>query len=402
MRQNVATMFEMKRTVFIFLQRNFMKRLLLLIFLIGTIHASAQNPLDKEDTDTLAQVDKMIQDFQFEKALSLLTNTDSVDINVLSRRAHCYFRLGNYLMAIQDYSAILETDSTHRSTLFQLAQLYGRNNQFNESEKCFLKLLELDSTNSFYHKQYGTLASQAGDKITALIEFQQTVKYNPVDVEGYIQLGNTLLELEQHWIADSILTEATLRIRSPQLRLLLAKAQFEQEKYKACIETTLALTQRDTVPVYARLLGISYFELEEYDKVIPYMEYLLKQNFNAEWIYYYMGVSYRETNRPDSAVIFLEKAIDAGISENLHSYYSQLASTYEEQDDHKNAIKFYKAAYETSKANILLYHLARNYDVYYKDKSSAIAYYKKYLNSDDTIKIAKEYSRYRLHQLEIY
>lgn len=380
-----------------------MKRLITILFSVTILSAYAQQDTNSTKTDTLKIVDQLIQEFQFQKALVLLhPNSDTASMEVLSRRGYCYFRLGDYLNAIHDYKEILRSDSTHRSTLFQLAQLYARNNQFNEAEKCFQRLLEQDSTNSFYHKQYGTLAAQAGDKITAVIEFQETVKYNPVDVEGYIQLGNTLLELEQHWLADSILTEATSRIRSPQLKLLLAKAQLEQEKYKACIETTLSLAQRDTVPAYARLLGISYFELEQYDMVIPWMEYLMKQNFNAEWIYYYTGVSYRETNRPDTAVIFLQKAIDAGISENIHSYYSQLANTYEEQKDFKNAIKFYKAAYETSKANILLYHLARNYDVYYKDKSAAIAYYKKYLNSDDTIKIAKEYSKYRLDQLEVY
>jgi hypothetical protein len=68
----------------------------------------------------------------------------------------------------------------------------------------------------------------------------------------------------------------------------------------------------------------------------------------------------------------------------------------------KMAIKYYKAAYEESKSGILLYHLARNYEVYYKDKAQAIAYFKRYLESDDTIKLAREYSRSRLNELEFY
>lgn len=82
--------------------------------------------------------------------------------------------------------------------------------------------------------------------------------------------------------------------------------------------------------------------------------------------------------------------------------YTQLATSYESLKDFKSAIKYYKAAYESSKSDILLYHLARNYDVYYKDKSQAITYYKRYLSSDDTIRIAREYTRLRLDELSVY
>jgi tetratricopeptide (TPR) repeat protein len=91
-----------------------------------------------------------------------------------------------------------------------------------------------------------------------------------------------------------------------------------------------------------------------------------------------MGVAYQQSHEPDSAIMYFNKAIDAGISENISNYYTQLASTYEELKDFKSAIKYYKAAYESSRADILLYHLARNYDVYYKDKTQAIAYYKRF------------------------
>jgi tetratricopeptide (TPR) repeat protein len=159
------------------------------------------------------------------------------------------------------------------------------------------------------------------------------------------------------------------------------------------------MAKGDTIPVYARLLGISYFQLDKHEEVIPWMKYLLKSKQQAEWVYYYMGVSYQQLNMPDTAISYLNKAIEKGISDNISTYYTQLAMSYENIKDFKSAIKYYKAAYESSKSNILLYHLARNYDVYYKDKAQAISYYKRYLSSDDTIKIAREYTRYRLDQL---
>jgi tetratricopeptide (TPR) repeat protein len=212
-----------------------------------------------------------------------------------------------------------------------------------------------------------------------------------------------LLEEEQYEVADSVLTEALKVNRSPQLRLLLAKAQLGEEKYKDVIETTHQLMVKgDTIPAYARLLGISYFQLDQFDKVLPCMKFLQKSGLKAEWMYYYIGVSFQQLHQSDSAIIYINKAIEEGISENISNYYTQLASAYEELKDFKSAIKYYKAAYESSKSDILLYHLARNYDVYYKDKSQAISYYKRYLNSDDTIKIAREYTRYRLDELSVY
>ncbi|MEX2232819.1 MAG: hypothetical protein WD824_11700, partial [Cyclobacteriaceae bacterium] len=98
-------------------------------------------------------------------------------------------------------------------------------------------------------------------------------------------------------------------------------------------------------------------------------------------------------------IAFLNQAIEESIADHIGTYYNQLAMAYEEIKDFKNAIRYYKTAYETSKSAILLYHLARNYDVYYKDKTQAQLYYKKYLDSDDTIRLAKKYSRYRLDVL---
>jgi tetratricopeptide (TPR) repeat protein len=211
------------------------------------------------------------------------------------------------------------------------------------------------------------------------------------------------LETDMFDIADSVLTHALRTNSSPQLTLLLAKAQLGEKKYAEVIKTTeKLLVKSDTLPAYARLMGISYFQLHEYDKVIPCMDFLLRKGLKAEWMYYYQGVSYQHLNKPDSAITFLNKAIEEGISDNIGQYYVQLATSYENVKDFKSAIKYYKAAYENSKKDILLYHLGRSYDVYYKDKSQAIAYFKRYLNSDDTIKVAKEYTRSRLNELEFY
>jgi len=288
--------------------------------------------------------------------------------------------------------------------LIQLGQLYARNNQVDKAKTCFEKLIALDSTNSFYFKQYASFESSINDIGLAVKLYSKALVLNPSDFESYSSLGTMLLDLEAFQSLDGLLKKGLL-LDSLQSSLLLlqAKSQMGQQQYREAVVTMgRLLAEHDTIPAYARLLGICYFQLSEYASVVKCMNFLLDSNLKSEWVYYYLGVSYRELHDLPRSVEYMDKAIEEGISDNIGTYYSQLARTFEEKKDYKNAIHYYKAAYEKSKSKILLYHLARNYDVYYKDKSTAIAYYRQYLSSDDTIKIAKEYSRHRLNRLADY
>jgi tetratricopeptide (TPR) repeat protein len=129
------------------------------------------------------------------------------------------------------------------------------------------------------------------------------------------------------------------------------------------------------------------------------MNFLVNHNYDSDWIYYYLGAASRELGDIPASIVYFGKAVEKSISENTGTYYSQLGRSYEEAKDYRNAIRAYRAAYNNSKEGILLYHLARSYDVYYKDKAQALAYYKKYLESDDTIRLAKEYSRRRVQAM---
>ncbi len=379
-----------------------MKYFMLIFLIVASFPSFSQVPEALREID-LGHVDRLISSYQFDLALIELNwKKDSLSTPILQRKGYCYYRLGNYNQAIIEYNRILAVDSTDRNATYQLAQLYSKNDQFDESAQCYNRLIAADSSNSFYYKQYAVIIQQSEDILKAIAYYLKAVELNPRDVEAYVLLGNALLEDEQYELADSVFSNAVLNLKNPQLRLLLAKAQLGAKKYDAVIQTLEPLLLKDTTTAYARLLGISYFQLDRFDKVIPWMNYLLNNNLKAEWIYYYMGVSYEQLGKSDTAISFLNKAIEEGISDNISTYYTQLAMSYENMKDFKSAIKYFKAAYESSKSDILLYHLARNYDVYYKDKAQAIAYYKRYLSSDDTIKIAKEYSKYRLDELSVY
>ncbi len=352
-------------------------------------------------SDIMGEADILINGYQFGKALTLMEKAeDTLEIGILQRKGLCYSRLGNYSQAIAAYEGIRRSDSLNREALYRLGQLYSTIDQYDEARICYEKLVHLDSANSFYYKQYAEAAVKANDVVAAIGKYLQTVRLNPRDMEAYAQFADLLIDVEQYHFVDSMLTSVLSTTENRQLRLLLARTNLAEENHEGVVSNVeRVLASGDTTVTCARLLGISYFHLEQYGKVIPCMEFLLANGLKSDWIYYFLGASYHQVHEPLKAIEFLNLAIEEGISDNIGTYYTQLAMAYEEAKDFKNAIRNYKTAYETSKTDILLYHLARNYDVYYKDKTQAQVYYKRYLDSGDTIKLAKDYSRHRLNAL---
>ena len=351
-----------------------------------------------------SEIDDLIETYQFKKALALMDGLDdSVSADLLQRKGTCYHHLGNYNEAIESYQKVMEIDSTNRKALLALAQIYARQKQYGGSVICYTKLIAMDSLNSYYYKQMGIVALQAAMGGVAFANLMKAIELNPSDIESNALLADLLIKGDQPEMAEQLLTKALALTTSSQLTLLLAKAQMENKKYTEAIETTKQLmASGDTLVDHARIMGISNYRLNNYSKTVLWMNFMLENDVQAEWIFDYLGMSYQHLNKQDSAILYLNKAIDEGISDNIGIYYTHLASSYEAAGNFKRAIKYYKVAYDESKSGILLYHIARNYDMYHKDKALAIEYFRRYLESEDTIKLARDYSRQRVNELEFY
>lgn len=352
----------------------------------------------------ITRVDSLMAKYKFQRALNILTNGDSLDKNIQLRIGECHFRLGAIGSAILPYERVLRIDSVNITALNQLGQLYARNGDYTKATSVFTRLINLDSTNSYYCKQAGTTALRSDEIMTARSWFIKALELNPTDAETSLALGNILMEMGDYKGVDNITRQAlAVDPTYKPMMLLQARSAFEQEKYESVIITiNNLLTKSDTTALYARLLGISYFQLKDYSKLVTCMNYLVRHMYDYDWIYYYLGVATRELGDAPASVKWLNLAAQRSISENTRTYYSQLGLSYEEMGNYEEAIRAYRAAYNYSKEGILLYHLARNYDVYYKDKATALLYYQKYLESDDTIRVAREYARKRMQDMGIF
>jgi tetratricopeptide (TPR) repeat protein len=351
----------------------------------------------------IQRADSLIANYQFEKALTVLAGCDSLNTNVLLRIGQCQFRLGAAQAAIRPFEKVIKIDSTNVTALNQLGQLYTRSGDLEKALTLYLRLIALDSMNSYYHKQAGSTVQKMDTEniLRAGAFYSKALSLNPADAETAVALCTILLDLGDFATLDSLL-EKSISFDPHHKPLLFLKASscFKQGRFEEAVGTLNGFVSKgDTTAGQARLLGSSYLRLKHYRSVIPCMNFLLKKNQDDDYIYYYLGIAYRELGSLSKSLENFDLAVKKSISENTGVYYSQLARTYEEMGNYPQAIKAYHAAYNYSKEGILLYHLARNYDVYYKDKETARLYYSRYLSSDDTVKVAQEYSRYRVEAL---
>ena len=349
----------------------------------------------------IAQADSLMERYKFQNALDVLSSSDSLDVDVLLRIGECHLRLGASSAAILPYEHVLKIDSTNITALNHLGVLYSRGGDIEKALGCFMQLVNVDPSNSYYYKQAGLMASRTGASIQAKFWFEKALNLNPMDTESSLGLGNILMEMKQYQSVDSIVQQSlALYPEFRPLMILKAKSEFRQRKYQSVIVTINTLMEKaDTVALHAKLLGESYFHLGEYHKMFPWMHFLLRNDYEHESIYFYMGIAVREVGDIAGSVAWFKLAVEKAISVNLKVYYSELAESFEQLGDHGEAIRALRIAYNYSKDDILLYNLARNYDIYYEDKATALLYYQKYLESADTIKRAKEYSRKRLQEM---
>ena len=376
-----------------------------LLTLLGT-----SATLQAQQADSLQEpylkAQQLMLSYNYQEAIPLLLTVTEDDTRALEARwllSQCYTQTGQTAAAKAQLEQFLQQQPEHKGAWAQLGQLYLKETHYTAAANCYDQLLALDSTSAYYHRQRASVANRQGALTTALQHYQQAVALNPQDVESLTELSELWLKLGQTSQSAQVLQQA-LRKDSANLRLwrLQAKVAYKQKDYSGVVSAmAFPLAAGDTTHYYLQLLGISQFHLSNYPEAIRWLSFLRQEGLDTEVLNYYLGLSYRNAGESAKGISFLEKAVKKGVSENLGHYYTQLAVTYEEKGDYAKAIQAYQLAYKDSGDRLLLYHLARNYDRYYKDKKVAINYYEKFLAEVDTVNANyQDYARFRSSQLK--
>jgi len=374
------------------------------IFLFGILticQAAAQ-----EATDEVALQEKYqealeyISAYQFDAALELLTachQANPSDKDYLLRMAYCSTQLGRYFDAKSHYNALLKLDSKNTQALSSIGSIYERENNYREALLFYQAFAKVDSTNSYVCKRCGLAALKLQQTPDAIAYFLQSRQLNPTDIEIIEQLSALAISAGQLNDAEKLLNEG-LAIDGSNIRLLQIKARLhiKRKEYNLvakALEKTLA--QGDTSDFYQMLLAISYVQLDSIDKAIFHLEHLVSRKEDTEQTHEYLGFAYRKKGELELSQFHYEMAIKLGITEKIDAYYANLGETLEKQGKYRQAIEHYQKAYNYNPKAAYLFNIAYNHDLAYKDKRTAVKYYKQYLATKD-----KEHADYTQRRIE--
>ncbi|NQX81398.1 MAG: hypothetical protein HRT66_05315 [Flavobacteriaceae bacterium] len=380
--------------------------MVLLIFTVFGLYG--QGKFTKKDSlNYCKKANEFISRYQFDKAIEVLNDcyySDKLNIDYLKKIASCNYRLGRFKEAKQSYMKIIEQDSINVSAMNSMAIIYLKEGNYQESLNKYKRLVEIDSINSYYFKQIADLNLKIGDIVQSHIYYMKSYELNPNNIETIICLIKIYQELKLFSKVEEFIKEG-ISLDSTNVKLIVCevKSAYRKRKYIEVVDRVNYLSEykSDISSYMLKLLAFSYFYIEKYEKAISVFNELLKTQKESEIIHNYIGMAYDKVNEPDKSILHFKKAIKSSVSSKLSKYYMSLASVYEKEGMYVQSIQTYQAAYENSKEAKILYILARNYDVFYEDKNTALLYYNIYLKTNlDSDMALIDYSKQRVREIK--
>lgn len=405
-------------------------KLLFIIFLLF------QQTLFAQKKDSLPQY---YQAYEFQKVVNTLqleTDISAPDYFILAKS---YNKLGQSKKALTAINKAIEQEKSNISYLNFLGEQQLKQDKKIAAYGTYLKLCKLQPSNAYYYKRIGQALNNSsfhqakeqqilfanGDSLPKTEEgvkvaqekfralnlpshvwdaYQKAIELNPNDIESKLILVELYLKMNNLGGADPLVRKC-LELH-PEEEKFVSQAiniAYRLRDYQDVVEKCkLYYSIADSSLTVQKMEGIASFQLNEFQKTIDLLSAVIEVDQDSEVLHYFLGLANQELGNMEEAALYLQKAIELGITENIGKYYTRLAIVQEELGNLKKSIQLYKAAYQETNDKILLYHLARNYDTFYKDKTTAIKYYKLYLEELDSSNIEYlEYAKSRIHELKV-
>lgn len=406
-----------------------MKQFVLLLLMgVGVTHAQENDSLNF-----------YYNTYQFQTLINKVEPIVNKTAKELFLMGKAYKQLGQFSDAEQVFVQAVKIDSINPIYLSQLADFLIKRKKGHLAFMHYQKLIQLQPENAYYYKKLGQAISSTNyssirDQLVlelnngvypesddlkqqivrqifesnyltdAISAYKKAIELNPKDIESRLVLSQIYLDKNMVGLADIFIQECVEEYPENKNFIMQAiKVAYRLKDYEDVIaKSRLFYSIADSNLLVQKLEGIAHFQINEYQEAIHLLENVMTVEKKNEVLSYYLGMAHQEIGDNTNAIKYLENAIDFGITENINSYYTQLAAVYEKQGNFEKSIQLYKAAYAKSKDKILLYHLARNYDEFYKDKTTALKYYELYFQENDTANETYfDYTKSRIHELKV-
>lgn len=195
-----------------------------------------------------------------------------------------------------------------------------------------------DSSAFFYNK--GLQEKAAKTFLLAHHSFEKAIAYNPVNAEAYIENG--LVNKEMHRTDDVKKNFIKALELQPKNKMLIQEMMQLYFDYRQFNEAIALATQCSDCVNTDKVLGISYYHLEDLAQSTKYLSKYLSKNPDDAEAQYAMAQSYQDMEEFKKALPFFEKATSLTGSKPLWSY--ELGILYYNLNNYKASVTAFDRA----------------------------------------------------------
>ena len=342
-----------------------MRKFLMLFFLLsiaGINQVSGQQSAIY--TSNLSEFDNalsLFKDKQYQSAQILFEKVkhENTDQDV---QADCAYYVGicaihlnqnNADELIEKFISDYPTSSKQNQAYIEVAQYYFEQGKFPQALVYFDKVDENALTYEQIEKftfEKGYAHFTAGDKKEAASYFNKVVNSKEYGVQANYYLGFMAYEGDNYKEANKYFQQVEGEEKySEKLSYFKADMNFKSGDFQKAIDAGIVAMPKSNASEKSELnkiIGESYFNLQQYDKALPYLkEYKGKKGKWSNTDFYQLGYTYYQQKDYENAISQFNKIIDGKDSVAQNAYY-HLGECYFKTDKKQQALNAFKSASE--------------------------------------------------------
>ena len=245
------------------------------------------------------------------------------------------------------------TSSKQNQAYIEVAQYYFEQGKFPQALQYFDKVdenaLTYEQTEKFtFQKGYAYFT--AGDKKAAADYFNKVVNSKEYGTQANYYLGFMAYEGDDYKKANKYFQQVEGEEKySEKLSYFKADMNFKSGDFQKAIDsgiTAMAKSNASEKSELNKIIGESYFNLQQYDKALPYLkEYKGKKGKWSNTDFYQLGYTYYKQKDYENAISQFNKIINGKDSVAQNGYY-HLGECYFKTDKKQQALNAFKSASE--------------------------------------------------------
>lgn len=245
-------------------------------------------------------------------------------------------------------------ESPKRNSAYsEVANYYFQNGQYSTAGRWFKKV-DPNKLSGYEREEYnfnrGYVAFKAGDKEKATKYFDRVQNTKKYGSQAKYYLGYLAYEGDDYKKAQELFEKVDVEDQTDKnVSYFQSNISFKSGDFENAISQAkeqLSKSNRQETSELNKIIGESYFNLEQYDQAIPYLEkYEGKRRRWNNTDFYQLGYAYYKQGDYEKAISQFNKIIDGkdGVAQNA---YYHLAESYIQLDKKQQALNAFKNASE--------------------------------------------------------